>query len=288
MTGYARAEGSNDAGTWLWELKSVNGRGLEVRCRLGKGLDRLEPAVRKRVARALDRGSLSVSLQYSSNPALRVVTVNRDLVQHIMDAAIDVAGEAGAKPSLDAVFAIPGVVEIAAALDDPAARDVLDAELLESLDCALVGLRGSQQSEGARILEVCVGHLDEIEALLIEAHEVAEAQPARIRDRLSEKLAALLDRGAVAEDRLAQEVVLLAVKADVCEELDRLAAHVEATRELLAGGGTIGRQLDFFSQEFSREANTLCAKSSDTDLSRAGLALKTVIDRLREHAQNLE
>jgi len=288
MTGYARAEGSNDAGTWLWELKSVNGRGLEVRCRLGKGLDRLEPAVRKRVARALDRGSLSVSLQYSSNPALRVVTVNRDLVQHIMDAAIDVAGEAGAKPSLDAVFAIPGVVEIAAALDDPAARDVLDAELLESLDCALVGLRGSQQSEGARILEVCVGHLDEIEALLIEAHEVAEAQPARIRDRLSEKLAALLDRGAVAEDRLAQEVVLLAVKADVREELDRLAAHVEATRELLAGGGTIGRQLDFFSQEFSREANTLCAKSSDTDLSRAGLALKTVIDRLREQAQNLE
>jgi len=286
MTGYARAEGSSDAGTWLWEVKCVNGRGLDVRCRLGNGLDRLEPAVRGRAARALDRGT--VSLRYSSNPAHRAVTVNRDLVQQILDVAADVAGDAGAKPSLDAVFAIPGVVEIGAALDDPAARDALDAELMDGLDRALAGLRGSQMAEGARILAVCEGHLDEIEALRIEAQETVEAQPARIRDRLTEKLAAVLAPGAVAEDRLAQEVALLAVKADVREELDRLAVHVEATRELLAGGGTVGRKLDFLSQEFSREANTLCAKSSDTELSRAGLALKAAIDRLREQAQNLE
>lgn len=288
MTGYARAESSSGSGSWQWEVKCVNGRGLDVRCRLGNGLDRLEPAVRERAARALGRGSLSVSLRVSADSALRAVTVNRELVQQILDAAADVAGDAGAKPSLDAVFAIPGVVEIGAPLDDPAARDALDATLLGGLDRALAELREFQQAEGSRIVDVCAGHLDEIDALRREASETAAAQPARIRDRLAEKLAALLAPGAVAEDRLAQEVALLAIKADVREELDRLAVHVEAARELLAGGGAVGRKLDFLSQELSREANTLCAKSSDAELSRAGLALKTVIDRLREQVQNLE
>jgi uncharacterized protein (TIGR00255 family) len=288
MTGYARAESSSGSGSWQWEVKCVNGRGLDVHCRLGNGLDRLEPAVRERAARALGRGSLSVSLRVSADPALRAVTVNRELVQQILDAAADVAGDAGAKPSLDAVFAIPGVVEIGAPLDDPAARDALDATLLGGLDRALAELREFRQAEGSRIVDVCAGHLDEIDALRREASETAAAQPARIRDRLAEKLAALLAPGAVAEDRLAQEVALLAIKADVREELDRLAVHVEAARELLAGGGAVGRKLDFLSQEMSREANTLCAKSSDAELSRAGLALKTVIDRLREQVQNLE
>lgn len=287
MTGYARADGAGDAGTWLWEVRSVNGRGLDLRCRLG-GLERLEPAVRGRAAVVLARGSVTVSLRFQGNPARNAVTVNRALVRQILDAARDIAGEAGAAPSLDAVFAVPGVVEIGAPFDDPDEQEQLDADVLDCLDRALADLRRSQREEGGRIAAVCAGHLDEIQALCAAASGAAAAQPERIRDRLAERIAAVLEPGAVAAERLEQEIALLAVKADVREELDRLASHLEQARDLLGRGGAIGRKLDFLSQEFSREANTLCAKSVDPDLSRTGLALKAAVDRLREQVQNLE
>ena len=287
MTGYARADGASEAGNWLWEVRSVNGRGLDLRCRLD-GLERLEAAVRGRAAAVLSRGSVTVSLRFNANPARLAVTVNRELVRQILDAARDIAGAAGAAPSLDAVFAVPGVVEIGAPFDDPEEQEQLDTVLLECLDRALANLRRAQLDEGRRIAAVCAGHLDEIEHRRAAAAGAAAAQPERIRDRLSERIAAVLEPGAVPEERLAQEIALLAVKADVREELDRLASHLEQARDLLVQGGAVGRKLDFLSQEFSREANTLCAKSADPDLSRTGLALKAAVDRLREQVQNLE
>ena len=288
MTGYARSDGMAEGGTWLWEVKSVNGRGLDVRCRLGSRHDRLEPAVRGRVTAAFARGSLSVSLRHAPDPSRRTVVVSQDLVRHILTAAADVAGDNMRLPSLDAVLAIPGVVEIGEAEDDTAARAALDVALLAGLDHTLRDLRAAREAEGTRIAEVCAAHLDEIDALVAAGAARAAAQPQAIRARLAKRLAAVLEPGAVPEDRLAQEVAVLAAKADVREELDRLSTHVGAARELLADGGSIGRKLDFLCQELAREANTLCAKSADSDLTRIGLDFRTVIDRLREQVQNLE
>ena len=288
MTGYARSDGAVDGGPWAWEVRSVNGRGLDVRCRLGNRNDRLEPAVRRRVAAVFARGSFTMSLRHSPDPTRRTVVVNRGLVQHILAAAADVAGDAGGRPSIDAVLAIPGVVEIGEPDDEPTARASLDAELLEGLDAALADLRVAREGEGALIAAACTAHLDKIAVLRESAAANAAAQPEAIRGRFTERLAALLEPGACAEDRLALEVTLLAVKADVREELDRLSAHTAAARGLFSAGGPIGRKLDFLCQEFAREANTLCAKSTDPELTNIGLELKTVVDRLREQVQNLE
>ena len=288
MTGYARAEGVHGGAAWLWEIKSVNGRGLDLRCRLGPGFDRLEPLVRRRAAAALGRGSVSVTLRYTPDPARRTVTVNRDLVQSILDAAKEVAGDAGSNPSLDAVFAIPGVVELKDADEGEGGRDALDAALLAGLDDALAGLQSARREEGARIAVGLEAQLGEMSDLIEQAAAAAAAQPGVIRRRLAERIAEVLEPGSLPEDRLAQEVAMLAQKADVREELDRLGAHAAAAGDLLAGGGAAGRRLDFLSQELAREANTLCAKSADSELTAASLALKTAVDQFREQVQNLE
>jgi uncharacterized protein (TIGR00255 family) len=288
MTGYARAEGVHDGGAWLWEIKSVNGRGLDVRCRLGPGFDRLEPEVRRRAAAVLARGSVSATLHYTPDPSRRTVTVNRDLVRSILDAAADVAGDAGSNPSLDAVFTIPGVVEVSEAGSSEGARDALDVALLSGLDDALAGLQRARRDEGGRIAAVLEAQIGEMSGLLDRAAAAAAAQPGVIRERLRGRIADVLEPGSVSEDRVAQEVAMLALKADVREELDRLAAHASAAQDFLAGGGAAGRRLDFLSQELAREANTLCAKSADSELTATGLALKTAVDQFREQVQNLE
>lgn len=288
MTGYARAEGLDEGAAWLWEVKSVNGRGLEVRCRLGGGLDRLEPMVRERVSDALARGSVSVSLRLLRDTAQRSVIVHQDLVRRVFEAAADVAGEAGGRPSLDAVLGIPGVVEVREAEEDEAARDRLDSALLDGLERSLVDLAAARREEGIRIQAVLDAHLDEIAALVVGAASVAAAQPRALLAKLTERLAELQAAAGVPEERLAQEVALLATKADVREELDRLESHVAAARALLREGGAVGRRLDFLAQELSREANTLGSKSADIELTRLSLALKAVIDRVREQAQNVE
>ena len=288
MTGYARAEGVDEAASWLWEVKSVNGRGLEMRCRLGGGLDRLEPMVRERVSAALARGSVSVSLRVVRDAAQRSVVVHRDLVRRVLEATADVAGEAGGRPSLDAVLGIPGVVEVREAEEDEGARDRLDSALLDGLGRALADLATARREEGNRIHVLLEAHLDEIAALVSGAAGVAATQPRALQAKLTERLAELETAANVSEERLAQEVALLAAKADVREELDRLEAHVAAARALLREGGAVGRRLDFLAQELSREANTLGSKSADLDLTRLSLALKAVIDRVREQAQNVE
>ncbi len=288
MTGYGRAEGSADGIAWVWEIKSVNGRGLEVRSRLGNGFEHLEPEVRNRASAVLGRGNVSVSLRLTRAGGDRKVTVNRDLLSQLVEAARELAGD-GPPPSVDALLAVPGVIEMTE--PEPSEKDQqdLNAALLADLDRALAALAAARSEEGARMAEVLAAHVDSIAALNEAAGTTASTQPGAIRDKLAERLSSLMEGDAVIDpDRLAQEAVLLAVKADVAEELDRLSGHVAGARKLLAEGGLVGRRLDFLSQEFAREANTLCAKSADAELTRLGLELKVVIDRLREQVQNLE
>ncbi len=288
MTGYARAEGGMGGATWMWEVKSVNGRGLDVRCRLGNGFDRLEPMVRERAGATISRGSLSVSLQHARAGATRTVTINDELVRRVMAAAAEISGGMGTL-SLDAVFAIPGVVEIGDPSESDAAREQADAAMLKDLDRAIASLNTARRGEGARLFVVLGAQIDEIVSLSADAAHCAAAQPDAIRKHIQARIAAMIgETTSLSADRLAQEVAVLAIKADVREELDRLSAHAEAGRELLTAGGAVGRRLDFLAQEFAREANTLCAKSSDAELTRTGLALKAVIDRFREQVQNLE
>ena len=288
MTGYGRAEGSADGIAWVWEIKSVNGRGLEVRSRLGNGFEHLEPEVRNRASAVLGRGNVSVSLRLTRAGGDRKVTVNRDLLSQLVEAARELAGD-GPPPSVDALLAVPGVIEMTE--PEPSEKDQqdLNAALLADLDRALAALAAARSEEGARMAEVLAAHVDSIAALNEAAGTTASTQPGAIRDKLAERLSSLMEGNAVIDpDRLAQEAALLAVKADVAEELDRLSGHVAGARKLLAEGGLVGRRLDFLSQEFAREANTLCAKSADAELTRLGLELKVVIDRLREQVQNLE
>ena len=288
MTGYGRAEGTGNGVAWAWELKSVNGRGLEVRSRLGNGFEHLEPKVRKRAAAVLGRGNVSVSLRVSRTAGDRQVNVNRDLLEQLFEAAREVAGD-GPPPSVDALLAVPGVIEISEPVPSENDREALDKALLADLDRAMVGLAAARGEEGARTGDILVGYLDTIARLTETAEKLAASQPAAIRDKLIARISGLVDGDVVIEpERLAQEAALLGVKADVAEELDRLAGHVEGARNLLKEGGPVGRRMDFLSQEFSREANTLCAKSADAELTRLGLELKAVIDRLREQVQNLE
>lgn len=288
MTGFARAEGARGALAWAWEVKSVNGRGLDVRFRTPPGFDALEAKARERAQKRFARGSVSANLQLHRDAAAARVRVNADqLKAYIAAARPFVAEGAVAPPALDGLMALRGVIETDDGEIDADERAALEVDMLASFEMALEALEGARREEGAALAPVLAGAVDRIEALAGQAGSVAAAQPDAIRDRLRAKLAELLD-GAVPEERLATEAAVLAVKADVREELDRLAAHVASARELLAASEPSGRRLDFLAQEFNREANTLCSKSPDTELTRIGLELKAVIDQFREQAQNVE
>ncbi len=287
MTGFARA-GAAAAGTdpgWTWEVRSVNGRGLDVRSRLPAGCDHLEAAIRTAVAKHMTRGNVSVVLTLNAADAGQRPRLNRGVLDDVIGIIKELEGRIEtAPPRLDGILALRGVLDVGEAAAMPE-----DAKLLASLDEALSGLRRARIDEGREIERNVTAHLDEIERLTQDAGRSAGAQPAAIKARLEAQLAELLGgQSAVSPDRLAAEVALLATRADVREELDRLEAHLRAARELLRAGGPVGRKLDFLSQEFNREANTLCSKSADIELTRLGLALKASIDRLREQAANIE
>ena len=293
MTGYARAEGRDAQMNWVWEAKTVNGRGLEIRCRLPSGHDALEVAAREAAGRKLKRGNLQLSLnvgRVADAPALRV---NHELLNQIL-ALVDGIGASHqniAPARWDGILAIKGVLEpVEAELDDAeAVRAARETAMKVTLEQALDQLAAMRLSEGARIQRVLLDQLDEIAVLAERAGATASLRPEAVRERLRHQVAAVLDSvPALSEDRIAQEVALIAVKADVREELDRLRAHVAAARDLIAEGGAVGRKLDFLSQEFNREANTLGSKSSDVELTRIGLDLKAVIDQFREQVQNIE
>ncbi len=292
MTGFAREAGTlPDGAAYAWELKSVNGRGLDLRLRLPNGLDALEPALREAAARRLKRGNVQVglSLRAELRPALAPDPVALDQAVRL---AQELAQRLGAPPPrAEALLALPGVMRTETAEPDEAAESSRRAALLVGFERALDGLVAARGAEGARLAAILAALLDEIEALCAAAAAEAATQPAQQRDRWLESLAALLDdkaRARIPEERLAQEVALLATKSDVREELDRLAAHIAAARALVAAGEGAGRKLDFLVQEFVREANTLCSKSASVALTRTGLDLKAAIERLREQAANVE
>ncbi len=293
MTGYARAQGRDAQVTWVWEAKSVNGRGLELRVRLPAGHDALEPYAREAAARLLKRGNVHLTLTVDRIAEAPAVRVNTPLLEQILAVCQDwQARFPGVAPARwDGLLAVKGVIEPMAAeeVDAEAVRLGREAAMKATLEEALGQLAAMRAAEGARLASVLSGQLDEIAALAGRAGRSAALRPEAVRDRLKAQVAAVLEAApALPEERIAQEVALIAVKGDIREELDRLDAHVAAARDLLAGGGTVGRKLDFLSQEFNREANTLCSKSADVDLTRIGLDLKAVIDQFREQIQNIE
>jgi len=291
MTGYAREAGQAGSMAWVWEGRSVNGRGLDLRCRMPPGFDRLEPQVRTAVAAVLSRGNVSLTLTIADSAQAAPALINRALLDQLIALAGEYAGRGGmAPPRLDGLLAVRGVVENGAEREgDEAAAKARDAAMLASLQALLAALALARLGEGEKLAAVLGDHLREIEALVAEARANAATQPAAIKARLEAQVAELLGASpALPPERLAQEAALLAVKADVREELDRLTAHIAAARTLLSGGGAIGRKLEFLTQEFNREANTLCSKASDIALTRIGLALKAAVDRLREQSLNIE
>lgn len=293
MTGYARAEGRDAQVNWVWEAKSVNGRGLEIRCRLPSGHDALEVAARETATRKLKRGNLQVSLNVSRIVEAPAMRVNHDLLNQILDLVdgIGASHQNIAPARWDGILSIKGVLEPMEAedVDAEAVRQSREAAMKVTLEQVLDQLAAMRLSEGARIQQVLLSQLDEIAELADRAGATASLRPEAVRERLRHQVAAVLEAApTLPEERIAQEVALIAVKADVREELDRLRAHVAAARELIAAGGAVGRKLDFLSQEFNREANTLCSKSADVELTRVGLDLKAVIDQFREQVQNIE
>ena len=291
MTGFARAQGHDEGCTWAWEIKSVNGKGLEMRCRLPQGFDNLERATRERVGGRFHRGNFQMTLSLEHTEAEGRYRVNRDVLDQILSVLPDIRERLpeAETPRLDGLLALRGVIEPVREEVTPAAREALEEKILAGLDDGLGQLAATRAEKGGRLADAVAGHLNAIEALCQQAETLAAAQPDAIKARLREQVAALLEASpALPEDRLAQEAALLMTKADVREELDRLEAHLEAARGLLGGDGPAGRGLDFLCQEFIRETNTLCSKSTDVELTGVGLELKAVIAQLREQAQNVE
>jgi uncharacterized protein (TIGR00255 family) len=289
MTGFGRAEGGLGAWTWSVEARSVNGRNLETRFRGPPGFESLERAVREGAAGRFQRGQLNVALQAKRAETAGALKVNLAAIESLLDQLepLSTSGRAVA-PSLDGLLLVRGVVEGGEGEDDAEARAALEAAMAGSIAAALDALKAARQAEGAALAPVLGGQMDRIAELVRQAEGLAAAQPATLKARFERRMAELLGEGGDYAERVVLEAAAMAAKADVREELDRLAAHVTSARQLLASDAPAGRRLDFLSQEFMREANTLCSKSALTDLTAVGLELKAVIEQFREQIQNVE
>ncbi|MFO1157357.1 MAG: YicC/YloC family endoribonuclease [Reyranellaceae bacterium] len=294
MTGYARAQGADDRRRWAWEARSVNGRNLDIRCRVPQGFDRLENPARSAVGARLKRGNISLTLTIASERQGKPLRVNRALLGELCTLVEEVRRTTGAAaPAADGLLRVRGVIEEedeGEESEEALAR--LDKALAQTLDEVLKALAAARAAEGRALARVIAGHVDEIETLCRRAAERAAAQVGVLRSRFDSQLGELLERAPpLSEERFAQEVALLVGKADVREELDRLDAHIAQARGLLAEArpdSPVGRKFDFLCQEFNREANTLCSKSADIELTRVGIDLKGAIERMREQVQNVE
>jgi uncharacterized protein (TIGR00255 family) len=288
MTGFGRAEAALGDWSWAVEARSVNGRNLEVRFRGPPGFEGLERVAREGAQGRFQRGQLTLGLQARRSESAAAAKVNiEQLERYLAAGAPYVATGMAAPPRLDGLLALRGVIEAADALQDPEAQAVLEAAMAASITAALDALLAARREEGAALLGVLTGLVDRIAGLVVQAQDHAAAQPAAIKERFERRMTELAGE-AVSEERIVQEAAALAVKADVREELDRLQGHVDAARGLLAGDGAVGRRLDFLTQEFMREANTLCSKSALSALTATGLDLKAVIEQFREQVQNVE
>ena len=288
MTGFGRNEGAHGDWTWAVEARSVNGRNLDVRFRGPSGFDGLERAARDAALARFQRGSLTINVQ--GKPAAKAVAgrINLDAVERYLALSESfVAAGRATPPSMDGVLALPGVVEVAVNDDDPETRAALEAAIGRTVGEALDALAIARGEEGAALAGLLTGFLDTIAALVERAAAEAGAQPALMKERFQRRLSELIGEAAPL-DRVVQEAAAMALKADVREELDRLTGHVAAARALLAQAGASGRRLDFLTQEFMREANTLCSKAAVPALTAVGLDLKATIDQFREQVQNVE
>ncbi len=290
MTGFAEAHGAFEALRWRWEVKSVNGRGLDMRLRTPPGFESIEPAARLLAGERFRRGNIQATLTLEPQEGGKALRVDPAALAAAVRLAKEIENDSGLAPArADGILGLKGVIvpDDMAELDQ-AERAARDAAILESLAAAFDNLARARRTEGAKLAVVLQNHMGEIERLTREAAKSAGAQLSNLRDRIAAQLGELMAAGSVSEERLAQEAALLAIRADVREELDRLTAHVHEAKALMASGDAVGRKLDFLAQEFNREANTLCSKSSDIALTRLGLALKHAIDQFREQALNIE
>ena len=294
MTGFARAEGADEYYSWAWEAKSVNGKALDIRCRLPAGFDRLEMAARRATEATVSRGNLTLSLTVTGQGLPASYQINRDLLTQVLALQAELGDQvASDTPRLEGLLAIRGMIE---PIDGAEAKDVVDTrdqQILATLDEALAALSLARIAEGSRLAPTIEALLDQIGQHVDRAVGCAAAQADAIGEKIKATIAELIEAtegaaGKVPHDRLAQEVALAAGRADVREEIDRLAAHLASARDLLGESGPVGRRLDFLCQEFNREANTLCSKAADLELHGAGLALKAAVEQLREQVQNIE
>ncbi len=290
MTGFARREGTSGRGRWAWELRSVNGKGLDIRLRLPPGLERLEADARKAIAERLSRGNLQVSLSLSVEESRVEVVVNQDALTAVLALRDQLAGIVDPAPlKLESLMAVRGLVEFKEVEEDEEALAARDADIVAGLDAALGDLRDMRRQEGDALGKILLGQVATIETLTTAVERDPSRSPQEIAARLTTQVAMLLDGSSgLDRDRLHAEAALLATKADLREEIDRLKAHVAAARDLISKGGPVGRKLDFLAQEFNRESNTICSKSNAAAVTAAGIELKVVIDQFREQVQNLE
>jgi uncharacterized protein (TIGR00255 family) len=290
MTGFARGHGVCGPYAWAWEIKSVNGKGLDVRLRLPGGWDAIEAPIRARAAATLSRGSIQASLTVERTGATPAVRVNAAVLEAVLSAARQLARRIEASPpTLDGLLGLKGVIEIGDSVESEEERHGAEVAVTAGFAEALGALAQMRRHEGEALSRVLAARLGEIAALTERAESAPGRRPEAIRTRLAEQVAALLAQSERFDpDRLHQEAILIAAKADIREELDRLAAHVAQAKTLIGQGGAVGRRLDFLAQELNREANTLCAKANDVELTNIGLELKAAVEQFREQVQNVE
>ena len=290
MTGFARCNGSSGDYAWTWELRSVNGKNLDLRLRLPSGWEGLEAPLRVRAAEALSRGTIHATLSAGREGVAPSVRINEPVLAAVLSTLKEIAHRVDAAPArLDGILGLKGVVEITEQEENEEDRRRAEQAIVGSFAEAVAALAMVRGEEGAALARVLKARLDEIATLAERAEAAPGRRPEAVRSRIAEQVSALLGASERFDaDRLHQEAILIAAKADVREELDRLIAHVQQGRDLLARGGAIGRRLDFLAQELQREANTLCAKANDVELTKIGLELKSVIEQFREQVQNLE
>jgi uncharacterized protein (TIGR00255 family) len=290
MTGFARSHGASGPYTFEWELKSVNAKGFDLRLRLPQGWDELEAFAKKRAAEMLSRGTVYANFNVKRADALSTVRINEDVLAAVVKVASSLAGKIDAvAPSIDGLLAIKGVIEVVEPERNEEEDKAATAAAAAAFDEALKNLVAMRRREGEALGQILSQRMDEMERLARKAEAAPGRKPEAIKARLAEQIAALLETSdRFDSDRLNQEALLIAAKADIREELDRIASHVAQTREIIGKGGAIGRRLDFLAQEFNREVNTCCSKSNDVELTNTGLEMKNVVEQFREQVQNLE
>jgi uncharacterized protein (TIGR00255 family) len=290
MTGFARLDGQNGRYQWAWELRSVNGKGLDIRLRLPGGFERLEPDVRRVMALYFARGNIQATLNVQAGEARVQAEINQAALDAVLMLRNQLAGLIDPAPvKLDTLLGIRGIVDFKDVTDDPETMEALDRDIMQGLDKVSAAMRGMRETEGTALDAVLRSQIDAIERLSALVEDDPSRSPDQIRARLEAQIALVMDAAAGFDrDRLHAEVAVLATRTDIREEIDRLKAHVAAARELLAKGGPVGRKLDFLAQEFNRESNTICSKSNSAAVTAAGIELKVVIDQFREQVQNLE